>query len=297
MERSYFPKAWYFIAIALLPVAGCSDSQFTGNSTAKKSSPAANDADTEKNGQDELADSADDQTANYDGDAGGAEDDLLADSKRECKKYVAVSLVIDTSGSMGRVDVNVNVNVPDPNNPQDNQVDIDVDNTNTGEAKRQMDFVIESVQEFVSNLESKDYVGLSRFSTDAEGIVPLSEDKAPVIEALTGLNPDGNTNIVGGLNQGLTSLKQLPADLPHQKFLVLLSDGRHNQEGDPVVTAGEMKQNNPDIKFITIGYKLKDEGKDALTQIASTPDSYLDAPSSESVVQKFQELSENICDY
>lgn len=218
------------------------------------------------------------------------EDDAEAASAKErgCTN-VAVSLVIDNSGSMGDEDPSSILNriFPRPNQQQPGQ-------ENPDDKPSRMEVVQGATKEFLNKLVPKDKVGLVNFNSNARIRENLTEDHDRVQQEVENLNPRGNTNIVEGLLLGAELLQEETLK-DTQKVLFLLSDGEHTEEGNPVGTAQEIKDKYPDIKIITMGYELSQQGKAILQSVADSPSAYFDAEDGEAVVKAFQTLGDQIC--
>ena len=277
-----------FLILLCLGLVNCSEGNFQSSSGANTRNTLVkdSDADIEKNSGDfegENGSGADgaagDEGDDADGATGNGEDDgeLAADARnRNCNKHVAVALVLDRSGSMKESSGGL------------------VGQVLNGDKK--IEVVRKSAGEFLDGLVDKDYSGLAGFSTNSNQLSPMSQDSNRTKAKLSELQPNGNTNITSGLNEGIQLLNQVDDSLGYQKVLVLLSDGEHNTGSDPVAMASTIKADQPDVKIVTVGYQLKPDAKDTMRDIATDPRFYLDAPNSDAVLKQFRALGRSICD-
>ena len=277
--KFYSYRLAFFICLSLLFLWGCKEKSSFQGGTASKSSEAseANSDDNEstKSKKDKAKDK--DKNSDLDADAKTA--------KRSCKKFMSVAIVLDTSGSMNFQEGQTDPLTPAPLNPDGSP------------ARVKMDIVKDSAARFIDKLHSQDYVGIAQFSDIASELSPLMKDKDLVKEGLDRIAPFGSTDLVAGLQIGADLLEQTPKNKGYQKILVLLSDGNHTVlETDPLATAEKLKSDDPKLKIITVGYELNPEGKENMKKIASSESSYIDAPNSEAVINKFRKLGEKICD-
>ena len=112
------------------------------------------------------------------------------------RSTLALALVIDTSGSM--------------------------DGEPLEEAKRCAEFVR-------SQLNQNDRIGIVRYSNNAHVVLPMSEPiSEPFQEALSELNANGFTNLMGGWESGRGLLTQINERFD-VKRIILLSDGHLNR--------------------------------------------------------------------
>ena len=217
--------------------------------------------------------------------------DIAQVPERGCEN-LAVSLVIDTSGSMGDSDRmfqsnwdkffgGVGDDAPGDDAPMETK-------------PTKIEIVQSAITDFLQTLAEKDQVSLIQFSSDAEIVSLLTEDKKAIEDDVKSLTASGNTNIVDGLTKGASVFEGVNLD-KFRKVLFLLSDGLHQRGGDPIETASTLKSEDPDLKIITMGYELDDIGRAVMESIASTPKAYLNADDSDAVIRAFQQLGNDIC--
>ena len=275
--KYYSNRLAFFICLSLFFLWGCKEKSSFQGGTASESSESNSDTESAKSQNDKKKDKDSNDKADLDADAKTA--------KRSCKKYMSVAIVLDTSGSMSFQEGQTNPLTPPTPNPDGSP------------ARVKMDIVKESAARFIDKLDSKDYVGIAQFSDMASELSPLMTDKDLVKEGLDRITPFGSTDLVAGLQIGADLLEQTPKNKGYQKILVLLSDGNHTVlETDPLATAETLKSDDPKLKIITVGYELDPAGKENMKKIASSESSYIDAPNSEAVINKFRKLGEKICD-
>lgn len=142
-------------------------------------------------------------------------------------------------------------------------------------------------------------------------VVPLSDDEEQAIDKLQAMTPYEGTNIAIGVEMGFHVLSpNLPFDQgvangtdDTQKVMVLLTDGRQNQEAhgpggsnseaDADLKLLELCDNikADGIKIITIGFDLStQEAIDPLVYCASTSNDFYDADTNADVAQSFEAI-------
>ena len=211
-----------------------------------------------------------------------------------CKVPLAVSLVIDTSCSMGQKEGSRGY-LPGtqdqlyPNCPQ-------ARNSPSGNRPIKIDVARGIVRDLVRVLRPDDSIGLAFFNSWSRIIAPMTNRKNDVLAQVNQLSPDGSTNIVDGLLNGERLLNEFRRNNKIKKILILLSDGVHMEAGNPVTTAANLKSRDPDLSIVTIGYDLENAGASAMSQIASRQDYYINAPTGENIIERIRKVASTICD-
>jgi len=152
-------------------------------------------------------------------------------SIRVPKDQTNIVLAVDVSGSMAATDVQ----------PTRMQAAIDAGRT------------------LIDKLPGNAQVGLVIFNSQAQVVVPLTQDKGSVKDALGTLGPGGGTAIgsaiqvavaqLANIAQTNKALKQPPA------MVVLLTDGTSNTGVDPLSAAADAKQAGIPVETVGIGQR------------------------------------------
>ena len=170
----------------------------------------------------------------------------------DCRIPIDVCCVIDISGSMGE-----DAKFQDPE-----------DETKTiTDGLTQLDLVKHAVKTVIGTMTDKDRLSLVAFDTQATLEYPtefMTEDnKREVVKILEALRPEDSTNIWGGLEVGLDSLR-FAEDKDHtrRKFIFLLTDGQPNikPEGGEITCLENYLSQYPNTAFqintFGFGYNL-----------------------------------------
>lgn len=142
---------------------------------------------------------------------------------------------------------------------------------------------------FVDRLEpGTDQVSLVSFSDSATVNQVLASYAGALRVAIDGLSAGGSTNMADGLARARAELDSARHRPANAKAIVLLSDGRPNVGGDPLPEATAAKAAG--VRIFTIG--LGSEVDPALLRsVASSPDDYFYAPSSDQLAAIYQQIS------
>lgn len=142
---------------------------------------------------------------------------------------------------------------------------------------------------FVDRLEpGTDQVALVSFSDSATVNQVLSAYAGSVRGAIDGLSAAGSTNMADGLARARAELDGPRHRAANGKAIVLLSDGRPNVGGDPLVEAAAAKAAGARIFTIGLG---NDVDPDLLRNVASSAGDYFFAPSSDQLAAIYQQIS------
>jgi hypothetical protein len=180
-----------------------------------------------------------------------------------CGGDIALSLTMDTSGSMNR---------------------------DAGGGSR-MAGAKSASGAFVDLMQGKDNFGLVEFNTNASVIGDLEKDKKKLKGKITELKPNGWTNMTAGLAQAAKQLED-HADPGALKVIVFLSDGQHNQGEGPEKMAEKLKKDGFHIWSIAFG---KDANQALLRRIASSPSSYQFAKDNKQLKKLFGVIGKKLC--
>ena len=133
-------------------------------------------------------------------------------------------------------------------------------------------------------------VGLVAFETTAAVVAPLSADLVATIDALDGLAPTGSTNLAAAIDTAVAHFAAAgrPDALP---VVVLLTDGRQNGPGDPVLAADAARRSG--VQLYTIGLGA-DVNRPALVAIAGRQERFFDAPTPEDLFPVYGEILRSV---
>lgn len=139
---------------------------------------------------------------------------------------VALMLVLDSSGSMGQ--------------------------SVLGSARTQQQIANQAAARAVASLSPSDLVGVIRFSNSAKTVVPLAPNDQPEATAqrILSIRHGGGTNLLPALRVAQQILNDADADLKH---VVVLSDGRSQNEDQLAPLAKEMSRSGITVTTISVG--------------------------------------------
>jgi Ca-activated chloride channel family protein len=133
----------------------------------------------------------------------------------------AVALCIDTSGSMSATDV----------------------------APTRADAALAAARTFINDVPDGTRISIVAFSSTAEIVMPASDDKEAVRDALDRIPPpNGGTAIGDALELAARSLPPV-----RHRAIVLVTDGVNNQGGDPLAIAPQIGRTGVIIDTVGIG--------------------------------------------
>ncbi len=182
---------------------------------------------------------------------------------------VALALVVDKSGSMGRCHCG-STGAFRSTNVQ-----------SAGESK--VDIAKQAILKAAATLAPTDRIGVVAFDTLARWVVqmqPLAQ--VPDLSGeIAGIQADGDTNLLTGLRAATTALEETPAQVKH---MILLSDG-WTQGGSYNAIVDEMRRNNITLSAIADGSGSDNNVLKTLAQDAGGR--YYSADDSASVPQLF----------
>ncbi len=161
---------------------------------------------------------------------------------RNQEAEVALALVVDKSGSMGRCHYG-NSAVFRSTNVQE-----------SGIAKT--DIAKEAIVKAAATLNAADQVGVVAFDTQAQWVVNLQPvSRVPDLAgAIAGIKAEGNTNIFAGLRAATDALEANPAKIKH---MILLSDGWSDQGQYDAIT-DEIRAHGITLSTIAAGSSTSD---------------------------------------
>lgn len=109
-----------------------------------------------------------------------------------------------------------------------------------------------------------------------------------IISLMNAFSPKGWTPIAGSIDFAKNIF--LNSGEGNKNYLILLSDGAESCDGNPILSAEDLKLQVPGINFIVIGFSTDEQTKNILTDIAKFGGGqYLDANNSASIARVFNE--------
>ncbi len=201
---------------------------------------------------------------------------------KECGGVTAVTMMLDTTGSM---------NIP----------------------PSKIDNLRNAVLSFTGAMSDDSVVGIERFNGSigvrTEVPVSLFKDVKDVIPArINAIDAMGGTNTIEALNRARDTLIQAQSAYPDRNFfLIFVSDGLPNIPGgidlgplaDPRLQtpnpAEEIKILGGTIYSIGIFETGETRGLDLMTDIASSPDTFYNAPDGAELENIYKSISQRIC--
>jgi Ca-activated chloride channel homolog len=151
-----------------------------------------------------------------------------------------------------------------PRSPEGTGVILIIDKSSSMEG-RKMELARLAAIGAVNNLRPIDQVGVLAFDNTFEWAVPLrkAEDKAFINRIISGIRPDGGTQIAPALAEAFSKMRSTQAASRH---IVLLTDGI-SEEGNSFTTANSAKNEKITISTVGIG---QDVNKAYLEKVAQT---------------------------
>jgi uncharacterized membrane protein/uncharacterized protein YegL len=137
-----------------------------------------------------------------------------------------------------------------PRSPEGTAVVLIIDKSSSMEG-RKIELARAAAVGVVDNLKPEDYVGVLIFDNSFQWAVPIrkAEDKALIKRLISGITPDGGTQIAPALNEAYRRILPLNSTYKH---IVLLTDGI-SEEGDSMNLAKEASTNRVTISTVGLG--------------------------------------------
>jgi Ca-activated chloride channel family protein len=150
-----------------------------------------------------------------------------------------------------------------PQSPQGTAVILIIDKSSSMEGKK-MDLARLASIGVVENLKPEDWVAVLIFDNSFQWAVPLrkAEDRSQIKRLISGITPDGGTQIAPALAEAFNKIKPVNAVYKH---IVLLTDGI-SEEGDSLTLAREASADHVTISTVGLG---QDVNRAYLEKIAS----------------------------
>jgi Ca-activated chloride channel family protein len=150
-----------------------------------------------------------------------------------------------------------------PRSPEGTAVVLIIDKSSSMEGKK-IELARTAAIGVVENLKPEDYVGVLMFDNSFQWAIPIrkAEDKSLLKRLISGITPDGGTQIAPALNESYRRIVGLNSTYKH---IVLLTDGI-SEEGDSLTLSKEAATNRVTISTVGLG---QDVNRAYLERIAS----------------------------
>ena len=137
-----------------------------------------------------------------------------------------------------------------PKSPKGTTVVLIIDKSSSMEGTK-IDLARRAAVGVVENLKPDDRIGVLDFDNSFEWVVPirLADNKAAIAKAISGITPDGGTQIPPALADAYHKVLPLTAAFKH---IVLLTDGI-SEEGDSFALSAEAARNHVTISTVGLG--------------------------------------------
>jgi uncharacterized membrane protein/uncharacterized protein YegL len=151
-----------------------------------------------------------------------------------------------------------------PRSPEGTAVVLIIDKSSSMEG-RKMELARLAAIGVIENLRPIDQVGVLIFDNSFEWAVPIrrAEDKALIKRLISGITPDGGTQIAPALNEAYRRIRPVTATYKH---IVLLTDGI-SEEGDSMTLAKEAEAQKVTISTVGLG---QDVNRNYLERVATS---------------------------
>ncbi|MGC2660389.1 MAG: VWA domain-containing protein [Bryobacteraceae bacterium] len=151
-----------------------------------------------------------------------------------------------------------------PKSPEGTSVVLIIDKSSSMEG-RKIELARLSAIGVVDHLRPSDSIGVLIFDNSFQWAVPMrkAEDKSLIKRLISGITPDGGTQIAPALAEAFHKVQAAKANYKH---IVLLTDGI-SEEGDSIELAREAQQHDVTISTVGLG---QDVNRSYLEKVAST---------------------------
>ncbi len=163
-----------------------------------------------------------------------------------------------------------------PREPEDTVVVLIMDKSASMEGKK-IELSRQAAIGVVDNLRPEDQVGILIFDNSFQWTVPIrrADDKPVLRRLISGITPDGGTQIPAALTEGYRKILPLTATFKH---MVLLTDGI-SEEGDSMKLAKDALDHKVTISAIGLGQDVNKPFLEKLATIAGGKSYFLSDPS------------------
>jgi len=163
-----------------------------------------------------------------------------------------------------------------PRTPEGTAVVLIIDKSSSMEGKK-MELARQAAIGVVENLRPIDQVGVLIFDNSFQWSVPLrrAEDRVSIKRLISGITPDGGTQIAPALTEAYRKI--LPSKAIY-KHIVLLTDGI-SEEGDSMTLSKEAVANHITISTVGLGQDVNRAFLEKVAQLAEGKSYFLNDPS------------------
>ena len=163
-----------------------------------------------------------------------------------------------------------------PRSPEGTAVILIVDKSSSMEGKK-IELARSAAIGVVENLRPEDYVGVLMFDNSFQWAVPIrkAEDKSLIKRLISGITPDGGTQIAPALNESYNRVKVLNSTYKH---IVLLTDGI-SEEGDSLTLSRDAANNRVTISTVGLGQDVNRAYLERIATNAKGKSYFLNDPS------------------
>jgi Ca-activated chloride channel homolog len=163
-----------------------------------------------------------------------------------------------------------------PRAPEGTCVVLIIDKSSSMEGKK-MELARLAASGVVENLRPIDQVGVLIFDNSFQWSVPIrrAEDRAAIKRLISGITPDGGTQIAPALNEAYRKI--LPSNAVY-KHIVLLTDGI-SEEGDSMALAREALAHHVTISTVGLGQDVNRAFLEKVAQFSEGKSYFLNDPS------------------
>lgn len=163
-----------------------------------------------------------------------------------------------------------------PRTPEGTCVVLIIDKSSSMEGKK-MDLARAASIGVVQNLRPIDLVGVLIFDNSFQWAVPVrrAEDRSLIARLISGITPDGGTQIAPALTEAYTRIRTVNAVYKH---IVLLTDGI-SEEGDSLSLSKEAAANQVTISTVGLGQDVNRAYLEKVAEFANGKSYFLNDPS------------------
>ncbi|HEY3840086.1 MAG TPA: VWA domain-containing protein [Bryobacteraceae bacterium] len=163
-----------------------------------------------------------------------------------------------------------------PRTPEGTCVVLIIDKSSSMEGKK-MDLARAASIGVVQNLRPIDMVGVLIFDNSFQWAVPVrkAEDRSLIARLISGITPDGGTQIAPALNEAYGRIRNVNAVYKH---IVLLTDGI-SEEGDSLSLSKEAAANQVTISTVGLGQDVNRAYLEKVAEFANGKSYFLNDPS------------------
>ena len=163
-----------------------------------------------------------------------------------------------------------------PRQPEGTCVVLIIDKSSSMEGKK-IELARVAAIGVVDNLKPEDHVGVLIFDNSFQWAVPIrkAEDKTLIKRLISGITPDGGTQIAPALTEAYRRITPVPATYRH---VVLLTDGI-SEEGDSLTLARDAAMNRVTISTVGLGQDVNRAYLEKIAAFAKGKSYFLNDPS------------------